>query len=65
MDFATAVLQNSVCITQQLCHIGNDLVLQLLLIKDESNKNLMFSCHFLNNIGFLMKRKLVSTKSAL
>jgi hypothetical protein len=40
----------------------NDFVSQLLY---ESNKNVMFFCHVLDNIGFLMNGNLVRAKSVL
>jgi hypothetical protein len=53
---AIAASQNSVCITQQMCH-------KMILIKDKSaRKNLYKICHFLKNIGFLMMGKLASQK---
>jgi hypothetical protein len=35
------------------------------MIKDESNESSNCVCHFLNNIGFLMQGKLISTESFL
>jgi hypothetical protein len=58
VDFATAVSQNGVSITQQTYHFTN-----CSKIKDESNKNSNVFCHFiLNNKSFVMKGKLVNTK---
>jgi hypothetical protein len=43
VDFATAALQNSFCVTQELCHTMI-LFHNCLIRKDESNKkNVMFS----------------------
>jgi hypothetical protein len=35
---------------------------RLLNDKGESNKNIIFFCHFLNNIGFLREGKLTSVR---
>jgi hypothetical protein len=64
VDFATAALQNGVCITLQMCHI---MIVshECSMIKYESNKKADVFCHFSNNIGFPIKGKLISTKSDL
>ncbi len=51
-DFARAASQNGVSITQQKWHIMNA----------KSNNFSNVFCHSLNNIGFLMKKKVVSTQ---
>ncbi len=60
-DFAIATSQNSVCITQQMCH---KMILFQNCFEDESaRKNLKKICHFLNNFGFLMMGKLASKRT--
>jgi hypothetical protein len=64
VDLATAASQNGVCIAQQMFHIiifFHD----CSMIKDEGNGKSNVFCHFLNNICFLMKGKVTSTKSVL
>jgi hypothetical protein len=61
VDFATATSQNSVCITQQIYHIM--ILLQDCVLKMKEIKKKLYLCHFLNNIGFQMKGKLISTES--
>ncbi len=62
VDFAIAASQNGVCITQQM-FLKMVLFRDCSLIKDENNKKYKFFCHFLNNIGLLMKGKILSIKS--
>ncbi len=62
MDFATAISQNGVCITEEKCQIMI-LFLNVSMIKDKSNKKCNVFCHDLNNIGFPRKEMLVRAKS--
>jgi hypothetical protein len=50
VDFATAASQNSVCLTQQMCHI-------MTLFHECSYEKVIINL-MLNNIGLLMKEKL-------
>jgi hypothetical protein len=38
VDFVTAESQESVCMTQEMCYMYNDLVSKRFTVKDESNK---------------------------
>jgi hypothetical protein len=64
VDFAADASQNSVSITQQKWQI-------MIFFQDcsimnaESNNLSNVFCHSLNNIGFLMKKKVVSTEFVL
>ncbi len=65
VDFAMAASQNDVSITQQMGHI---LILfhdWSMIKKDDSNKKSNGFCDFMNYIGFLMKKKLISTESVM
>jgi hypothetical protein len=63
LHIAMAASHNGICIIQQMCHIMI-LFHDCSIIKDYSNKKSSFR-HFLNNIGFLNKGKLVSTNYPL
>ncbi len=68
VDSETVASQNGVCMTQRNVSYninGNDLVLQLPMIKEKSNKKCNLFCHVMNNIGFPMKGKLARSKSVL
>jgi hypothetical protein len=59
VDSAMAQSLNCVCKTQQVCHVMI-LFYDCTMIKDKLN-----NLKFLKNIGFLMKRKLINSKSIL
>jgi hypothetical protein len=46
------------CHTMILCYNGSTII-------NESHRNVMFFCHFMSNIGFPMKKKLIRTYSVL
>jgi hypothetical protein len=66
VDFATAASQNGVCMTQQMCRIMIYLH-DCFMIKKKMKLNVFCQMFlsFINNSGFLMKGKLISTKSVL
>jgi hypothetical protein len=57
VDFSTAASRNIVWISQQMCHIMTSFLNCSMIVKEI--KNLMFFKFFYNNIGFLMKGKII------
>jgi hypothetical protein len=62
VDFATASLQNDVCITQGKCHKMKQFLDEKKLMKEQFFN---IFCHNLHNISVLMNLKLVRAKSVL
>ncbi len=58
MNFATDASHNGVYKTHQVCHIMT-LFHEYSMIKDESEKQFIVFCYVQDNIGFLMKVKLI------
>jgi hypothetical protein len=66
VDSANTAPQNGVCKTQQMCisYIMSFWFHDCSMITVESNENSNVFYHFVNNVGFPMKQRILSTKPA-